>query len=107
MTKTSDLRERIYHFYEKHGRDGNQATIRHFTAEGVPRQTIYNIIQRFKKGISAKRIKGSGRPAKKMPRKSVKRLRRFIDHSHGKSQRTVASKFGISQSYVNLLLKES
>jgi len=54
--------------------------LEHFLAEGIPRSSIYNAIKRVNDGIGAERCKISGRPAKKMPPKQIKRLQRDIDH---------------------------
>ena len=106
MNQRDVLRERICRFFEENCEFGNKATLQHFTAEGVSRRTVFSIIQRVKNKIGAKRRPGQGNTAKKMPIKSVKRLQKFFDHSHGKSQRKGARKFNISQTYVYKLLNK-
>jgi len=54
-------------------------------AEGIARKAIYNAIKRVNDGIGAERRNGSGRPAKKMPPKQIKRLQQDFDHKDGKS----------------------
>ena len=100
-------RERIYQFFKKNENSGNKLTIDHFSAEGVARSTIYDVIQRVKNKISPKRRPGQGRLARKMPKAKIKRLQQYFDHKQGRSQRKAARKFEISPSYVNKLLKVS
>ena len=46
-----------------------KAIVNHFTAEGIAKSTIYDIIKRKDNNISASRLKGSGRVEKKMPKR--------------------------------------
>ena len=105
MNKHDETRKRVCDFFEKNQESGNKATIDHFLAEKVPLRTIYNAINRVKKGLGYERRKGQGRIAKKMPPEKLRKLRRKFDHKDGKSQRKAADEFRLSQSYLNKLLK--
>jgi len=107
MNKLDATRERICQFYTKNANSGNKLTIDHFLAEGVAQRTIYDAIQRVKNNISPKRQPGQGRPAKKMPKKKIKRLKQHFDHKQGRSQRQAAKMYDISPSYVNKILKKA
>ena len=65
--------------------------------EGESRSTIYDILHRKKSEKPAERKVGSGRPAKKMNGKAVKRLVNSINHKDGVSQRRLAQVFKFSQ----------
>ncbi len=102
MTKTEDLRKRIYEFFEKNGR---KKTFQHFQDEQIARSTIHDILDRKAHGVSAERRKGSGRVTKKIPKSKRKRPAQYFDHQTGKSQRVAARKFGITQAYVCQILQ--
>ena len=106
MSKIDETLERICNFFQKNRKFGNKPTLYHFLAEGVPRSTIYDVIQRVRNGLSAKRRKGQGRIAKKMPSKKGRKLGRQFNHKNGKSQTVAAREYGISQPYVNMLLNK-
>lgn len=104
MTRPTDVRERVYHFYQENLEKGKSFTANHFIPRGIPSSTLYRILSRYHEGTEVK-MKSRKSVATKMPKKQVKRLRKFFDHKTGRSQRKAASKFGISQSYVNKLLR--
>ena len=94
------LRKRVYAFLDLHPEMDKNLIIDHFRMEAIPRSTIYRILKRKENNGGAERISGSGRLPKKMPRKQIKRLEKLIDHKDGISQRGLAKRFNISQSYV-------
>lgn len=104
MNERDARRERIFQFYLENCTLGNKATVEHFLAEGVPRSTIYDIIQRARDNIPPERQSGQGRKAEKMPKARVKRLQAHFDHRDGRSTRQAAEVFDISQTYVRKLL---
>ena len=104
--KPTEVRKNVYHFYEENHEKGKEFTANHFLAKGVGRSTIYGIISRYDKGIGfTRRVRKCVAP--KMPPKRVKRLKAYFNYKDGVSQRKAAKKFGISQPYVNKLLKSA
>jgi transposase len=97
---TLKLRKRIYNFFLENRKRGKQFTFLHFRDEGVPRSTIYSIIQRVESGKSVERVPGSGRKAKIMTKKNIKALKLLFDHNDNVSQNQAARKFKCDQSYV-------
>ncbi|KAJ3641425.1 hypothetical protein Zmor_027932 [Zophobas morio] len=72
----------------------------------VPKRTIYDICQRVDSSKSITRKPGSGRPAKKMPKKKVMSL---VADAHGKlgvSLRKLGRKYKIDKKYVSNILKK-
>ena len=104
--KPTDVRKSVYHIHEENHEKGKAFTANHFLAKGVGRSTIYGIISRYDKGIGFSRRVRKSVPLK-MPPKRVKRLKAYFNHKDGVSQRKAAKKFGISQPYVNKLLKSA
>uniref|UniRef100_A0A914DRN3 Transposase n=1 Tax=Acrobeloides nanus TaxID=290746 RepID=A0A914DRN3_9BILA len=85
---------------------GKSYTLKHFMAEGVPRSTIYGILQRFHDKLPASRKSGSGRPPSKLPPRKLAALRHLFDHKDGISQRQAARKLNCGLMTVNDALKK-
>src|ERR1700678_3953359 len=99
-SKQETQRERVYNYYLEHRSDGKTATGDHFKGEKISQSTIYNIIQRAEDEPGHERVNGSGRIAKKMDKKNIRRLKAMFDHKDGVSQRKAARKFGCTQQYI-------
>ena len=68
--KKEALRIRVYNFFEKNKDFGKPYTVEHFTAEQVPRSTVYGILSRLER-FPPVRKSGSGHQFKKNdPKKS-------------------------------------
>ena len=110
MSKSSNneeaLRKRVYAFLDLHLKENKAFIVNHFRMEKVPKSTMYNILQRKEKNIGPERKVGSGRTAKKMPKKQIKRLEKSIDKKDGVSQRRLAKRFNVSQPYVSKIINE-
>lgn len=105
-SKEDNLRSRLYKFYSENMDRGKSYTLKHFMAEGVPRSTIYGILQRFHDKLPASRKSGSGRPPSKLPPRKLATLRRLFDHKDGISQRQAARKLNCGLMTVNDALKK-
>jgi len=81
--KEIDLRNRVYSFVKLNPGMPDSSVVKHFMLEGFARSTLYDILKRKANNLDAERKIGSGRPAKKMTKIAVKRLKSRIDHSHG------------------------
>ena len=73
---------------------------------GLQKSMIYRVMQRYEEGRDAKHKPGAGRPSQKLPPKQFKRLVAESTGRVGVSQRKLASKYNISQSYVNKIFTE-
>lgn len=83
MTKTSDLRKRVYFYMEKNPHDNKKSIVDHFVKEGESKSTIYDIIKRKESGFSYIRRVGSGRPARIFSKSDILKLKRLVDHRDG------------------------
>ena len=99
------LRKRVYAFLDLHPTSPRSSIVAHFRAENIPSSTIYRVLQRMENKISAERVVGSGRKARKMSKKAVKRLEKRIDHKDGVSQKNLGKQFGVTQQYISHKLK--
>ena len=59
VLKQEALRNRVYKFFEENKNLGKSYTLKHFTAEKVPRSTFYDILSRLE-DFPAQRKPGSG-----------------------------------------------
>ena len=100
-----DLRKRVYAFIDLNLDAEKKFIANHFIMEKESKSTIYDIIKRKENGIQAERQVGSGRPAKKMNKKAVKRLIGRINHRDGVSQRRLAKIFDCSQPHICKTIK--
>ena len=100
MAKQEEVRKRIYEFYLNNKLLGKKFIVAHFNAEKVPRSTIYEIIKRVENDSGYKRVQESGRVAKIMTPKGIKRLKTIFDHSDRVSMRQAGQKYGCSHSHI-------
>ena len=98
------VRKVIGKFYKENYHAGKVYTFKHFSAMGLQKSLIYRVMQRYEEGRDAKHKSGAGRPSQKLPPKRVKRLVAEATGKVGVSQRKLATKFSISQPYVNKIL---
>jgi transposase len=98
-------REVIGAFYKANREKGKSFTVNHFKSMNIGKSTTYRIIERVDNNLSLKRAKGQGRKAVKMHKNKIENFVAFIDGRIGVTQRKVAKKFKISQTYVAKLIK--
>lgn len=104
-SKEDALRKRVYQFVKDHPEWDKKAVVKHFTDEGVPRTTCYDILQRMEKNLPPER-KVRSSPAKiKMTRDKVSLLKKQFDHKDGLSQRDRAKRFQVHQATICRTLK--
>lgn len=104
-SKQEELRNRICQFRKMHQNSPKSFTVKHFVDEGVPRSTIYKIIDGDTEFLNPKRKQGSGRVPKKMDKKNVSALKKMINHRDGVSQHQLARRFNCSQSFISKTIK--
>ena len=76
-------------------------TAAHFILEGVPKSTVYDIINRAENAKGIERRPGSGRKSQIMNKKGINALSKAFDHSCSISQRQAARKFKCTQQYIS------
>jgi len=94
-------------FFEKHGNGNKKATVEHFAKEGVPRITIYKILQRLGKCGTFKWKVGSGHKATIMMSKKVEALCKTFNLLKYMSYHVTAQKFKCSKTLVHYTSKKS
>ena len=60
LSKELSIRQRVGIFYMKNKQMKKSLIVNHFRFEGIPKSTIYDIINRVDNGISLDRKPGSG-----------------------------------------------
>ena len=106
MSEQKKLRKRVYDFTDAHQSKGKHFIVKHFMDEFLPKSTVYQILQRKENGLPYQQSSGQGAKAKKMTKKKVKRLHDMVDHNDKISQTQLASKFHVSQPYINKILSK-
>ena len=89
-SKEDNLRKRVYVIPDKHKNWPKKDIVQHFKEEGVPKSTVYQILQRKENKKPPERKNRMTPPHCKMTREKVKRLKIKIDHKSGFSQRALA-----------------
>lgn len=105
MTKTGDLRKRVYCYLEKNPNEPKKSVVAHFMKEGESKSTIYDIIKRKESGFGYIRRVGSGRPPKVFNKHGLLKIKTLVDHKDGIYQKKLATYFGCSQKYISRTLK--
>ena len=100
LSRQDTSRKRVYEFYLNNRVRGKKYTIDHFSAENIPKTTIYDIIQRAENESGYNRKPGSGHKATIMTKKAIQKLVSMFDHKCGISQTQAARKFNCSQKHI-------
>lgn len=103
--KPTTLKERVYRYCETHWEDGRKSIADHFIDENHPKMTVYRYIKCWEEKKPLARQKGSGRVAKIMNQRNLKRLIKAVENRSGISTRQLATKFKCDQSYIVKTLK--
>lgn len=99
-SKQEQKRKQIYEFYLANRSRGKPFTLEHFKHFNISRRGIYKILKRADNDSRHERVRGSGRVAKIMTPKSIKRLKTMFDHSDRVSTRQAARKFRCTQPHI-------
>jgi len=100
------LNSRMYRFYSNNIQHGKKLTVRHFSVEGIPRRTIYNIISCYHNELPPERKHGSGRKAKIFTEAKIVQLDQLFHNNSKVTIRHVAKKFKCSIGLVHKTLKQ-
>lgn len=98
-------RERIAQYYEKNVQLGKIHTVRHFVLEGIPRDTVYKIINRYLECGTTATKPGSGRPAKILTPKVLDELKNKFENSDDLSFKKAADQYGCHRTHISRTLK--
>jgi hypothetical protein len=98
--KPTSLKERVYQYCENHWSDGRKAIANHFIDENNSKPPIYRYIQCWENTMPVERKKGSGRIARIMTSKNIKRSETMVKDRSGISTRQLVPKFKCDQSYI-------
>jgi len=92
-SKDEDLRTHIGRFLKLNPDLHKSKAVNHFRLEGVPRQAIYDILNRYAYRKAMERKPGSGRKAVKMTRRKLLSLKSCFDGKDSIPRRTAVQKF--------------
>jgi hypothetical protein len=81
-----------------------KTTVSHFSKQNIQRQTIYNILKKYKEHGTTKFLPKSGRPSK-ISDKQVKALVKSVNNKTGISQRRLGRRFSVDQSTISRVIK--
>ena len=98
--KEKQRRDVIVQYKNDHPTLSNYAISKYFQQLSISKSTVYSILQTYATRGSTDRSVGSGRVVAKMPEKCVRALVNAVKSSKSPSQRLLARKHGISQSFV-------
>ena len=99
-SKQEQRRKEIYEFYLANRSCGKAFTLEHFKHVNISNRAIYRILERAENESGYERVPGSGRVAKIMTSKGIKRLNDMFDHTDQVSTRQAARKFGCTQPHI-------
>lgn len=105
VSKQEEVRARIAQFYENRASRNKLRTVKHFIDEGIPKPTIYRVINMIEKRQSIVRKQGSGRPAKILTPKVLDSLKNRLDNTDDTSFREVAKELGCNHTHVSRTLR--
>lgn len=93
-------RKEIYEFYLANKSRGKLFTLEHFSHVKITKRSVYRILERAENESGYKRVPGSGRVAKIMTPKGIKRLKTMFDHSDRISTTQAARKFKCTHPHI-------
>jgi transposase len=99
-----DLPKSIVTFHDNDSNHIVKTTVSHFVKQGIPCQTIYDILKKYKE-YAIKFLPKSGRPSKIFV-KEVKALVRSVTNKTGVSQRRLGRRFSVHQSTISRIIKD-
>lgn len=103
-------RELVFQFWREHQGKGKAFTVHHFTLMGLSTSGLYSMLNAFQENDDSTRRcdnGGSGGWYRKITPREQKKLLKEAHETIGKSQRKLASKYEISKTRVQQLLKEN
>jgi len=99
-------RSLIVQYKKSHSAASNYSVAKYFVELGVSQRTTYNILSNYAKMGTTDRQDGSGRKASKINKRDKARLFNEATSSDFTSQSRLASKYGVTQQYVNKMMKD-
>ena len=90
MAKDKTLKSRVYQFYAENIDKGKNYIAKHFLDEGVPKATVYRHIKSAEQNEPVERKVGSGRKPQIASKTNIRKVKKWLDHKDGISDRSVA-----------------
>ena len=94
------LSQRICNFYHDSSNKSVKTTVNYFIKQGIPRRTIYYVLNKYLKYGTARDQPRCGR-ALKMTGRMLKDMVKSVNNRSGVSQRKLARRFYVHQSTVS------
>jgi hypothetical protein len=104
--KELSIRQRVGNFYMKNKQIKKSLIVNHFLFEGIPKSTIYSIIDRVDKGISLDRKPGSGHSVR-IDQKFKNKIIEENVNEIGRSYRSIGRKHNIDEKTAKKILNEA
>jgi hypothetical protein len=104
--KELSIRQRVGNFYMKNKQIKKSLIVNHFLFEGIPKSTIYSIIDRVDKGISLDRKPGSGHSVSIDQKLKNKIIEENVNEI-GRSYRSIGRKHNIDEKTAKKILNEA
>ena len=102
----SNLKSRVYEFYEKNIDKGFAYVRDHFLNEGHPKSTIYDHLKSAQLKLPVERKNGSGRPAVIATNANIQKIKRYFDNTSGKPQKKIAEQLNCTRERISQILKK-
>lgn len=106
MSKDSDIKKRVYQFYDENIHKGKNFVAKHFMDEGVPKTTVYRHIRSAEQNMSVVRKVGSGRKPQVATKDNIRKIIKWMDYKDGISGRAVARRLNCSETCVRKILNK-
>ena len=98
------LSQRVCNFYHDSSNKSVKTTVNYFVKQGIPRRTIYYVLEKYLKYGTAKDQPRCGRPLK-LSGRMLKDIVKSVNNRSGVSQRKLARRFHVHQSTVSRNLR--
>jgi transposase len=98
-----NLAKSIVTFHINNSNNVVKNTVSHFVKQNIPRQTIYDILKKYKEHGTTNFLPKSGRPSK-MSDKKVNELIKKVNNKTGVSQRRLGRRFRVHQSTISRII---
>ena len=105
-SKQLERRNRIVNYIKCNPQLDKKSIVKYFVKEGMPRSTIYNIIDRYESNITMDRRTESGCKAKIFDLRKRYLLKQYFDHKDNVTITSGAKKFKVARSTIRYWLRK-
>ena len=99
-----EIARQIFTYHISCATSVSKITVCHFVKQGIPHQTIYNVLKRYDERKIINFLPKSGRPSR-LSNKDIQAPVKRVNNKTGISQRRLARRFGVHQSTISRTLK--